>query len=64
MGATRSCHPGGGKFWAAWRGAPWLGMPGRMVAVTGQFPSPGALQSLSVLAAVLERITYANEGTG
>ena len=35
-----------------------------MVAVTGQSPSPGAPQSLSVLEAVLERITYANEDTG
>ena len=34
-----------------------------MVAVTGQSPSP-APQSLSVLEAVLERITYANEDTG
>ena len=46
------------------RGAPRLGMPGRMVAVTGQSPSPAAPQSLSVLEAVLERITYANEDTG
>src|SRR5436309_5001377 len=36
-------------------------MPGRMVAVTGQSPSP---HSQSVLEAVLERITYANEDTG
>ncbi len=43
---------------------PRLGMPGRMVAVTGQSPSPDAPQSLSVLEAVLERITYANEDTG
>ena len=35
-----------------------------MVAVTGQSPSPAAPQSLSVLEAVLERITYANEDTG
>jgi exodeoxyribonuclease V alpha subunit len=35
-----------------------------MVAVTGQSPSPDAPQSLSVLEAVLERITYANEDTG
>ena len=35
-----------------------------MVAVTGQSPSPVAPQSLSVLEAVLERITYANEDTG
>src|SRR5690349_18866681 len=39
-------------------------MPGRMVAVTGQSPSPAGPQSLSVLEAVLERITYANEDTG
>src|SRR5258708_27359811 len=39
-------------------------MPGRMVAVTGQSPSPDAPQSLSVLEAVLERLTYANEDTG
>jgi exodeoxyribonuclease V alpha subunit len=35
-----------------------------MVAVTGPSPSPDAPQSLSVLEAVLERITYANEDTG
>jgi hypothetical protein len=35
-----------------------------MVAVTGQSPSPAAPQSLSVLEAVLERITYVNEDTG
>jgi exodeoxyribonuclease V alpha subunit len=35
-----------------------------MVAVTGQPPSPDAPQGLSVLEAVLERITYANEDTG
>jgi exodeoxyribonuclease V alpha subunit len=37
-----------------------------MVAVTGQFPSPAthALRNVSVLEAVLERITYANEDTG
>jgi len=35
-----------------------------MVAVTGQSPSPDAPQGLSVLEAVLERITYANEDTG
>jgi hypothetical protein len=46
------------------RGAPRLGTPGRMVAVTGQSPSPDAPQSPSVLEAVLERITYANEDTG
>ena len=35
-----------------------------MVAVTGQFPLPETPQGLSVLEAVLERITYANEDTG
>ena len=35
-----------------------------MVAVTGQSPSPVAPPSLSVLEAVLERITYASEDTG
>ncbi len=35
-----------------------------MVAVTGQSPSPDAPQNPSVLEAVLERITYANEDTG
>jgi exodeoxyribonuclease V alpha subunit len=35
-----------------------------MVAVTGQSPLPDAPQSLSVLEAVLERITYANEESG
>jgi exodeoxyribonuclease V alpha subunit len=35
-----------------------------MVAVTGQSASPPAPPSLSVLEAVLERITYANEDTG
>jgi exodeoxyribonuclease V alpha subunit len=35
-----------------------------MVAVTGQPPLPAAPQGLSVLEAVLERITYANEDTG
>src|SRR5260221_13386836 len=39
-------------------------MPGRMVAVTGQSPSPHVPQGQSVLEAVLERITYANEDTG
>jgi hypothetical protein len=39
-------------------------MPGTVVAVTGQSPSPDAPQGLSVLEAVLERITYANEDTG
>ena len=35
-----------------------------MAAVTGQFPLPEAPQALSVLEAVLERITYANKDTG
>ena len=35
-----------------------------MVAVTGQSPSPDAPSSLSVLEAVLERITYVGEDTG
>jgi hypothetical protein len=35
-----------------------------MVAVTGQPPLPDAPPGLSVLEAVLERITYANEDTG
>ena len=35
-----------------------------MIAVTGESPSPDAPQGLSVLEAVLERITYANEDTG
>ena len=35
-----------------------------MVVVTGPSPSPAVPQSLSVLEAVLERITYANEDTG
>ena len=35
-----------------------------MVAVTGQSPSPAAPRTESVLEAVLERITYANEDTG
>jgi hypothetical protein len=39
-------------------------MPGTMVAVTGQSLSPDAPAGLSVLEAVLERITYANEDTG
>src|SRR5487761_1340280 len=39
-------------------------MPGRMVAVTGQSPLPHTPQRPSVLEAVLERITYANEDTG
>jgi hypothetical protein len=60
----RSCHPGGGKFWAAGAGAPRLGDARQNGRVTGQSPSPGAPQSLSVLEAVLERITYANEDTG
>jgi hypothetical protein len=46
------------------RGAPRLGMPGTMVAVTGQSASPAAPQSPPVLQAVLERITYASEDTG
>jgi hypothetical protein len=39
-------------------------MPGKMVPVTDQSPSPGAARNFSVLEAVLERITYANEDTG
>jgi exodeoxyribonuclease V alpha subunit len=39
-------------------------MPGRMAVVTGQSSSPDAPQGLSVLEAVLERITYVNEDTG
>src|SRR5260221_13545996 len=39
-------------------------MPGRMVGVTGPSPSPNVPQGQSVLEAVLERITYANEDTG
>ena len=35
-----------------------------MVVVTGPSPSPAVPQGLSVLEAVLERITYANEDTG
>jgi hypothetical protein len=35
-----------------------------MAAVSGHFPLPEAPQGLSVLEAVLERITYANEDTG
>ena len=35
-----------------------------MAAVTGQSPLPEAPPGLSVLEAVLERITYANEDTG
>ena len=35
-----------------------------MAVVTGQSSSPDAPQGLSVLEAVLERITYANEDTG
>jgi exodeoxyribonuclease V alpha subunit len=35
-----------------------------MVAVTGQSPSPAAPPGLSVLEAVLERITYVNEDIG
>src|SRR5438876_8827199 len=39
-------------------------MPGRMAVVTSQSSSPDAPHGLSVLEAVLERITYANEDTG
>jgi exodeoxyribonuclease V alpha subunit len=39
-------------------------MPGRMVVVAGQSPPPGVPPGQSVLEAVLERITYANEDTG
>ncbi len=35
-----------------------------MVAVTGQSPSSDAAREHSVLEAVLERITYANDDTG
>jgi hypothetical protein len=35
-----------------------------MVTVTDQSPSPRAPQGQSVLEAVLERITYANDDTG
>jgi exodeoxyribonuclease V alpha subunit len=35
-----------------------------MAVVTGQSPLPDVLPGLSVLEAVLERITYANEDTG
>src|SRR5271156_1089262 len=60
-----SCHPRPRQDLGRLAGgAPRLGMPGRMVAVTGQSPSPDAPQSPSVLEAVLERITYANEDTG
>ena len=45
-------------------GAAQLGDARQVVAVTGQSPPPAAPQSLSVLEAVLERITYANEETG
>ena len=61
MGATTGLAiPGRGKIC----GAPRPGMPGRMVTVTGQSPSPRAPQGQSVLEAVLERITYANDDTG
>src|SRR5258708_8398584 len=61
----RSCHPRPRQVLGRLaRGAPRLGMPGRMVAVTGKSPSPDATRSLSVLEAVLERLTYANEDTG
>jgi endonuclease V-like protein UPF0215 family len=56
----RLALPGHGKIC----GAPRLGMPGSMVTVTGQSPSPRAPQGQSVLEAVLERITYANDDTG
>jgi exodeoxyribonuclease V alpha subunit len=39
-------------------------MPGKMVPVTDQRPSPDTARNFSVLEAVLERITYANEDTG
>ena len=39
-------------------------MPGRIVGMTGQSLLPDAPPGLSVLEAVLERITYANEDTG
>jgi exodeoxyribonuclease V alpha subunit len=39
-------------------------MPSTMVAVTGQSPSSDAAREHSVLEAVLERITYANDDTG
>ena len=61
MGATTGLAiPGRGKIC----GAPRHGMPGRMVTVTDQSPSPRAPQGQSVLEAVLERITYANDDTG
>ena len=47
----------------AWARATGLAI-GRMVAVTVQSRSPHAPQSQSVLEAVLERITYANEDAG
>src|SRR5262249_48215543 len=40
------------------------GAAGTMARVTGQFPLPDVPPGLSVLEAVLERITYANEDTG
>src|SRR5437868_1962242 len=48
------------------RGAPRRkdAIPGRMAVVTGQSSSPDAPPGLSVLEAVVERITYANEDTG
>jgi exodeoxyribonuclease V alpha subunit len=55
--AAAGSGPPGARRTAAWD-------TGRMVAVTGRSPSPAAPQSLSVLEAVLERITYANEDTG
>src|SRR5436305_1899187 len=39
-------------------------MPGRMAVMTSQSCSPDAPHGLSVLEAVLERITYVNEDTG
>jgi exodeoxyribonuclease V alpha subunit len=39
-------------------------MPGRIVVVAGQSPPPGVPPGQSVLEAVLERITFANEDTG
>src|SRR2546430_15562472 len=46
------------------RGAPRLGMRGRMAAVTGQSRSPDARQGLSVLEAALARVPYAGADTG
>jgi hypothetical protein len=44
--------------------SPGLRRRGRMVAVADQLPSPDAARTESVLEAVLERITYADEDTG